>query len=68
MSGVLTVAAGAVEGFGTVYNGLEKSAAVLGNSILVISHFYHYKQMLASFFVSTIFLTFSDSVLRRMVR
>lgn len=45
MSGVLTVAAGAVEGFGTVYNGLEKSAGILGrnlsdNSVKIIGHKY----------------------------
>lgn len=45
MTGVLTVAAGAVEGFGTVYTGLEESAAVLGtslsdNSVKVIKHKY----------------------------
>lgn len=45
MSGVLTVAAGAVEGFGTVYNGLEQSAGILGqnlstNSVRIIEHKY----------------------------
>lgn len=45
MSGVLTVAAGAVEGFGTVYAGLEQSAAILGknlsdNSVKIIEHKY----------------------------
>ncbi|XP_031636809.1 protein spartin [Contarinia nasturtii] len=45
MSGVLTVAAGAVEGFGTIYNGLEKSAGILGrnlsdNSVQIIEHKY----------------------------
>lgn len=45
MSGVLTVAAGAVEGLGTVYSGLEQSAAVLGNSlsnntVRVVEHKY----------------------------
>ncbi|XP_055306088.1 protein spartin isoform X2 [Sitodiplosis mosellana] len=45
MSGVLTVAAGAVEGFGTVYNGLEKSAGILGknlseNSVKIVEHKY----------------------------
>lgn len=45
MKDLLTVAAGAVEGFGTVYSGLEQSAAVLGtslsdNSIKVIEHKY----------------------------
>lgn len=33
MKGVLTVAAGAVEGFSAIYRGLETSAAVLGNSL-----------------------------------
>lgn len=33
MSGVLTVAAGAVEGVSTVYAGLEESASLLGNSL-----------------------------------
>lgn len=45
MGGVLVVAAGAVEGFGTVYTGLEKSAAILGNnlsnnSVKIIEHKY----------------------------
>lgn len=45
MSGVLTVAAGAVEGFGTVYTGLEQSAGILGrnlsdNSVKIIEHKY----------------------------
>ncbi|XP_053694606.1 protein spartin [Sabethes cyaneus] len=31
--GALTICAGAVEGFGTVYNGLEKSASILGTSL-----------------------------------
>ncbi|XP_055608557.1 protein spartin-like [Uranotaenia lowii] len=31
--GALTICAGAVEGFGTVYSGLEKSASILGNSL-----------------------------------
>lgn len=33
MNGALTICAGAVEGFGTVYAGLEKSASILGNSL-----------------------------------
>ncbi|CAG9772586.1 unnamed protein product [Ceutorhynchus assimilis] len=33
MKGVLTVAAGAVEGFSTVYRGLETSAGILGSSL-----------------------------------
>ncbi|RZF32840.1 hypothetical protein LSTR_LSTR009391, partial [Laodelphax striatellus] len=33
VEGVLTVAAGAVEGFSTVYTGLEQSASILGNSL-----------------------------------
>lgn len=45
MNGVLTVAAGAVEGFGTVYTGLERSASILGqnisnNSVKIIEHRY----------------------------
>lgn len=45
MNGVLTVAAGAVEGFGTVYAGLEQSAGILGknlgdNSVKIIGHKY----------------------------
>lgn len=45
MDGVLTVAAGAVEGFGTVYSGLEQSAGILGsnlsnNSVKIIEHKY----------------------------
>lgn len=33
MTGILTVAAGAVEGFSTVYSGLETSASILGQSL-----------------------------------
>lgn len=33
VGGVLTVAAGAVEGFGTVYMGLEQAATILGTSL-----------------------------------
>lgn len=45
MGGVLTIAAGAVEGFGTVYTGLEQSAGILGNnlsnnSVKIIEHKY----------------------------
>lgn len=45
MKGVLTVAAGAVEGFSTVYYGLENSAAILGrslkdNTVKVVQHKY----------------------------
>lgn len=45
MGGVLTVAAGAVEGFGTVYKGLDQSASYLGtnlsnNSVKIIEHKY----------------------------
>lgn len=45
MNGALTVAAGAVEGFGTVYAGLEQSAGILGkslsdNSVNIIEHRY----------------------------
>uniref|UniRef100_A0A1A9WJJ9 Senescence domain-containing protein n=1 Tax=Glossina brevipalpis TaxID=37001 RepID=A0A1A9WJJ9_9MUSC len=45
MEGVLTVAAGAVEGFSTIVDGLEKSAAILGNnisenSVKIIEHKY----------------------------
>lgn len=45
MSGVLTVASGAIEGFGTVYTGLETSAGILGrnlsdNSVKIIEHKY----------------------------
>lgn len=45
MGGILTVAAGAVEGFGTIYSGLEDSAAILGqnlsnNSVKIIEHKY----------------------------
>lgn len=43
MNGILTVAAGTVEGFGTIYNGLETSASILGshisnNSVKIIEH------------------------------
>lgn len=42
---VLTIAAGAVEGFGTIYTGLEQSASILGNnlannSVKIIEHKY----------------------------
>ncbi|KNC34233.1 Protein spartin, partial [Lucilia cuprina] len=45
MEGALTLAAGAVEGFSTVVDGLEKSAAILGNnisenSVKIIEHKY----------------------------
>lgn len=45
VSGVLTVAAGAVEGFATVYRGLETSAGILGqnlknNSVKIVQHKY----------------------------
>ncbi|XP_065169831.1 protein spartin [Atheta coriaria] len=45
VNGVLTVAAGAVEGFGTVYQGLHQSAAILGsnlkdNSVKIVQHKY----------------------------
>uniref|UniRef100_A0A1B0G6T5 Senescence domain-containing protein n=1 Tax=Glossina morsitans morsitans TaxID=37546 RepID=A0A1B0G6T5_GLOMM len=45
MEGVLTVAAVAVEGFSTIVDGLEKSAAILGNnisenSVKIIEHKY----------------------------
>lgn len=33
VGGALTVAAGAVEGFGTIYSGLENAAAILGSSL-----------------------------------
>lgn len=43
VSGVLTVAAGAVEGFATVYKGLESSASILGhnlknNTVKIVEH------------------------------
>lgn len=46
MSGILTVAAGAVEGFATVYDGLEQSASILGqslsdNTVKVVQHKYY---------------------------
>lgn len=45
MKGVLTVAAGAVEGFSTIYRGLESSASILGrslkdNTVKVVEHKY----------------------------
>ncbi|XP_037038569.1 protein spartin isoform X2 [Bradysia coprophila] len=45
MTGVLNVTSGAVEGFSTVYSGLEKSAGILGtslsnNSVKIIEHKY----------------------------
>ncbi|CAH0553437.1 unnamed protein product [Brassicogethes aeneus] len=45
MKGVLTVTAGAVEGFSTVYRGLETSASILGNNlkantVKVVNHKY----------------------------
>lgn len=33
VNGILTVAAGAVEGFSTVYTGLETSASILGKNL-----------------------------------
>lgn len=43
VDGVLTVTAGAVEGFSTIYRGLESSASILGknikdNSVKIIEH------------------------------
>lgn len=43
VNSVLTVAAGAVEGFSTVYNGLETSASILAqslkdNTVKVVNH------------------------------
>lgn len=43
VDGVLTVAAGAVEGLSTIYRGLESSASILGksikeNSVKVVQH------------------------------
>lgn len=48
INGVMTVAAGAVEGFATVYYGLENSASILGrslkdNTVKVIQHKYETK-------------------------
>ncbi|XP_018331959.1 protein spartin [Agrilus planipennis] len=45
MNSILTVAAGAVEGFSTVYRGLETSASILGrnlsnNTVKVVEHKY----------------------------
>ncbi|KAM8706007.1 hypothetical protein ACLKA7_010324 [Drosophila subpalustris] len=45
MEGAMTIAAGAVEGFSTVFDGLEKSAKILGNnlsqnSVKIIEHKY----------------------------
>ncbi|CAD6995718.1 protein spartin isoform X2 [Ceratitis capitata] len=45
MEGAMTIAAGAVEGFSTIYNGLETSAKILGtnlseNSVKIIQHKY----------------------------
>ncbi|CAG9818415.1 unnamed protein product [Phaedon cochleariae] len=45
MEGVLNIAAGAVEGFSTVYRGLEASAAILGgslkqNTVKIVEHKY----------------------------
>lgn len=42
---ILTICAGAVEGFGTVYEGLEKSAGILGanlsdNTVKIVEHKY----------------------------
>jgi len=39
----LTIAAGAVEGFGTIYSGLDESAGILGknlsnNTVKIIEH------------------------------
>lgn len=43
--GILTVAAGAVEGFSTIYRGLETSASILGdnlknNTVKIVQHKY----------------------------
>ncbi|XP_037949806.1 protein spartin [Teleopsis dalmanni] len=45
MEGALVIAAGAVEGFSTIFNGLEESARILGgnisnNSVKIIEHKY----------------------------
>ncbi|XP_026466647.1 protein spartin isoform X2 [Ctenocephalides felis] len=45
MGGILTMASGAVEGFATVYSGLEQSASILGenfknNTVKVVEHKY----------------------------
>lgn len=45
VGGVLTVAAGAVEGFGAIYTGLEQSAKILGasladNTVQIVQHKY----------------------------
>ncbi|KAI4459731.1 spartin [Holotrichia oblita] len=45
LKGVLSVAAGAVEGFSTIYHGLEKSASILGNNlkdntVKIVAHKY----------------------------
>lgn len=45
MNGLLSIAAGAVESFATVYNGLETSATILGqslknNTVKVVDHKY----------------------------
>lgn len=55
MSGILTVAAGAVEGFATVYSGLETSASILGenfknNTVKVVEHKYVNKVFLCLLF------------------
>ncbi|XP_023018570.2 spartin [Leptinotarsa decemlineata] len=47
MKGALTVAAGAVEGFSTIYRGLETSACILGtnlkeNTVKIVEHRYGY--------------------------
>ncbi|KAG5882430.1 hypothetical protein JTB14_025236 [Gonioctena quinquepunctata] len=47
VKGALTVAAGAVEGFSTIYRGLETSACILGrnlkeNSVKIVEHKYGY--------------------------
>lgn len=43
VGGVLTVAAGTVEGFGTIYTGLEQAAGILGtcladNTVQIVHH------------------------------
>ncbi|XP_063708553.1 protein spartin [Culicoides brevitarsis] len=53
MKDVLTIAAGAVEGFGTVYSGLENSASILGrslsqNTVKVVEHRYGQEAGLAT--------------------
>lgn len=61
MNGLLSIAAGAVESFATVYNGLETSATILGqslknNTVKVVDH--KYVNLIIIFLNSSVILFF----------